>query len=316
MNLARLPLFDELQASRNVLIAGAGGGFDVFSGLPIYFALRDQGKQVFLANLSFSNLTEATGIRLSPAALVVNADSHGAQKYFPEKYLCEWFRTRGEEVEVCCFHRVGVTPVQVGYERVCREWGIDTILLADGGTDSLMRGDEVNLGTPQEDMVSIAAVDELPIQRTFLVCTAFGVDRYHGINHAQYLEAVAALSKTGDFLGAFSFLNAMEEVRLYQEAYTYVEQRMAFPSIVSTSMISAVNGEYGDYHATSRTHGSTLWINPLMNMYWAFRLAGVAARCFYLDDLKKTRRYHEVNEVIGRFRATHTPIKPWQDIPV
>lgn len=262
-------------------------------------------------------MSEATGHRLTPAALLVNADSTGDDLYFPEKFLCEWFRTRGEDINVCCFHRVGVIPLKEGYERLCQEWHIDTIVLTDGGTDSLMLGDEVGLGTPHEDMVSIAAVDGLDMTRTFLMCTAFGVDTYHGINHFQYLEAVAALTKTGDFLGAFSYLNGMEEVRLFQDAYNYVEQRMSeFPSIVSTSILSAVNGEYGDYHATSRTHGSRLWINPLMNMYWGFRLAGVAKRCLYLDQLKTTEQFGQVYEVISRFRSTCDFIKIWNNIPV
>ncbi len=317
MNLARIPLFDELNDSHRILIAGAGGGFDVFGGLPLYFALQQQGKQVFLANLSFSDLSEVSGRSLSPAALFVNADSTGKEYYFPEKYLCEWFRSRGEEVEICCFHRVGVIPLREGYERLCQEWEIDTIILADGGTDSLMRGDEVGLGTPQEDMISIAAVHALELTKTFLVCTAFGVDSFHGVNHAQYLEAVSALAKTGDFLGAFSYMNEMEEVQLYQEAYRYVEQRMpSYPSIVSTSIISAINGEYGDYHATSRTQGSTLWINSLMNMYWGFRLAGVANRCLYLDQIASTREFRQVSERIARFRATCHSIKSWEHIPV
>lgn len=42
-----------LKSSRSVLIAGAGGGFDVFSGLPLYFFLRSLGKEVHLANLSW-----------------------------------------------------------------------------------------------------------------------------------------------------------------------------------------------------------------------------------------------------------------------
>jgi hypothetical protein len=36
MDLARVPFFERLAPARNVLIAGAGGGFDVFAGLPIY----------------------------------------------------------------------------------------------------------------------------------------------------------------------------------------------------------------------------------------------------------------------------------------
>ena len=35
-----LPFFQKLSDSRRVLIAGAGGGFDVFSGLPLYFLSR------------------------------------------------------------------------------------------------------------------------------------------------------------------------------------------------------------------------------------------------------------------------------------
>lgn len=52
-----LPILDQLQSSQNILIAGAGGGFDVFAGLPIYFTLREQGKTVHLANFSFADLS-------------------------------------------------------------------------------------------------------------------------------------------------------------------------------------------------------------------------------------------------------------------
>ena len=56
MNCFGLPFFTRLKRAKRILVAGAGGGFDVFSGLPLYFNLRASGKQVFLANLSFSNL--------------------------------------------------------------------------------------------------------------------------------------------------------------------------------------------------------------------------------------------------------------------
>ena len=45
MNLFPLPFFSQLQPAGHVLVAGAGGGFDVFSGLPLYFALRAAGKK-------------------------------------------------------------------------------------------------------------------------------------------------------------------------------------------------------------------------------------------------------------------------------
>ena len=44
----KLPFFNELEKAQSVLIAGAGGGFDVFCGLPLYFALKREGKTVHL----------------------------------------------------------------------------------------------------------------------------------------------------------------------------------------------------------------------------------------------------------------------------
>jgi hypothetical protein len=78
----RLAYFDELEESRRVVLAGAGGGFDVFCGLPLYFALRNAGKEVFLANLTFSSLGHAAGRRPGPALVEVTADSEGSPTYF------------------------------------------------------------------------------------------------------------------------------------------------------------------------------------------------------------------------------------------
>jgi hypothetical protein len=35
MDFLRLPFFAELDRATTILLAGAGGGFDVFSGLPL-----------------------------------------------------------------------------------------------------------------------------------------------------------------------------------------------------------------------------------------------------------------------------------------
>lgn len=39
-SLFNLPLLKALEGKKSILIAGAGGGFDVFSGIPLYFALK------------------------------------------------------------------------------------------------------------------------------------------------------------------------------------------------------------------------------------------------------------------------------------
>lgn len=54
MNNALIQMASDCQ---NILIAGCGGGFDIYSGLPLYFDLKAMNKNVYLANLAFTDLS-------------------------------------------------------------------------------------------------------------------------------------------------------------------------------------------------------------------------------------------------------------------
>lgn len=306
------PLFAELEQSSNILLAGAGGGFDIFSGLPLYFRLRELGHEVWLANYSFSDLDVNS---LEPMQ-EVNSESHHLD-YFPEKYLCEWL---DENIDHCssvyAFGRTGVQPMLRAYQDLVEEHSLDAVVLVDGGTDSLMRGDEVGIGTPTEDLTSLAAVHALDVDTKLLVCLGFGVDTFHGVCHHYFLEAVAELTKSGDFLGAFSLQHGTEEAQLLREAAEYVFARMsAHKSIVISSILAAVKGEFGDFHSTERTAGSELFINPLMTLYWSFQLDAVAERCLYLDQIIHSNSIEEVGKAILDFRA-RIKRRAWRTLPV
>lgn len=316
MQLFNLPLFAELEKSDRILLAGAGGGFDIFCGLPLYFCLKELGKTVYLANLSFSDLPKYES-RLSPSLLTVTADTPLTRDYFPERHLSSWFREIGEEVPIYCFERTGFKPLKSSYQILVEQLSIDTIVLVDGGTDSLMRGDEIGLGTPHEDVASLAAVDELEVATKLLLCLGFGIDRFHGVCHAHFLENVAALIKSGGFLGTFSLLEEMPEVRSYKAASDYVFKAMPEDiSIVNSSIIAAIDGQYGNYHSTFRTQRSQLWINPLMSMYWCFKLPQVARSILYLDEVKQTDTYTDLLFLIEGWQSRLKKFRKWQDIPV
>jgi hypothetical protein len=317
MSFLTLPIFAELESSRRILIAGAGGGFDIFCGLPLYFGLQAAGKQVFLANMSFSVLEEGAGRWLTPVVVEVTADSSGRRDYFPEYYLSRWFRKQGQEVPIYAFPKTGVAPLTEAYEALVNELELDTVLLVDGGTDSLMRGDEAGLGTPTEDITSIAAVHGLQVPKKLLACLGFGIDTFHGVCHADFLEAVAELTRQGAFLGAWTLTAEMPEVQRYSEATLDVFRATPrMPSIVSASILSAVAGQFDDYHATDRTRGSKLFINPLMTLYWCFQLDPVARRLLYPEELYWTSTMEEVHNLIRRFREGCAGIKQWRDLPV
>jgi hypothetical protein len=313
--MLKLPFLTELEQSEKILVAGMGGGFDVFCGLPLYFGLQALGKQVHLANLSFSFLPPLDE-RLSPAMLAVTADTPRFGDYFPEQFLAEWFRGQGQEVTIYCFERTGVQPLLAAYQTLMNHLQLDTIVLVDGGTDSLMRGDEPGLGTPHEDIASLTAVHQLQLPRKLMACLGFGVDSFHGINHYYFLEGVAELTQAGGYLGAFSLLNDMPEVQQYRQAAEAVFATMPNAvSIVTSSILSALAGHYGDHHATPRTHGSELWINPLMPLYWCFQVDAVAERVMYLQAMEPTVDYMDVRQVIGYFRSQSKTIRPPKRMP-
>ncbi|MBE2225675.1 MAG: DUF1152 domain-containing protein [Anaerolineae bacterium] len=315
--MIELPFFTQLNEGQRILLAGAGGGFDIFCGLPLYFSLKEAGKEVFLANLSFSFLPPIGEERLDPNLLRVTTDTPLFGEYFPEKFLADWFlANENETVPLYCFERTGVRPLQQAYETLITHLDIDTVVLVDGGTDSLMRGDEDGLGTPAEDIASITAVHKLTIPRKMLVCLGFSVDRFHGVSNELSLAAIAELTRQAGFLGNFSLLEQMSSVQKYKAATEYVFQQMPNDiSIVSSSILSALAGNYGDHHATRRTLGSKLWINPLMTNYWCFNLCHIAERILYLDLIKDTEDFMELRGLIKAFWREQAPFQRRHSIP-
>lgn len=270
------------------------------SGLPIFFHLMEQGKAVYLSNISFSATAFGPdSTKVTPHCIQVTPESPAASKYFPEKYYAQWHeRHFGARAQMYAFPLVGAKPLREAYQYIVKTHNIDAILAVDGGTDSIMFGDEEKLGTPSEDHTSIAAImhlDNVPIK--LLACLGFGVDKFHGVSHGLFLENVAAIEQDGGFLGAFSVSRHTKEGGMYMEAYEYVQSKMQ-PSIVCSSIISAMEGKFGDFHPTHRTTGSKLFINPLMSMYWTFDLATVAKHIHYLDDIKDCDDMNTVGIII------------------
>ncbi|KUN86139.1 DUF1152 domain-containing protein [Streptomyces griseoruber] len=300
------PLFTRLRDARRVLVAGAGGGFDVYAGLPLALALRSAGKDVHLANLSFTELYGLPDeVWLEPDVAAVRPDTPARGDYFPEHALARWLEGQGLPATVYAFPRTGVAPLRDAYRALVDHLGgVDAVVLVDGGTDILMRGDEHGLGTPEEDMASLAAVHALAeVEHRLVACLGFGVDAYHGVNHALVLENLAALDREGAYLGAFSLPRDSREGSLYLDAVAHAQASTpGHPSIVNGSVAAAVRGEFGDVRFTERTRGSELFVNPLMSVYFCVDAVGLARRNLYLDRLLDTVLMRQISTRIAEFR--------------
>lgn len=295
-----------------ILISGCGGGYDFLQGIPLFFALKGMGKSVFLGNMSFTELGNANGFVVTkeknPAQSLVcmkitaQTNLNRNDTYFPEKYLSEWFMNEFEEdIPVYAFKRRGVDKVALAYQSVCQKHDIQCIILVDGGSDSLMAGDENELGTPLEDIISIFAVKSTKIP-SFLVCLGIGADRYHGVSDCSTFRAIAELTQKNGFLGSIALTMSMPEVRAYFDASAYVESKMPQQSIVGHYIKSAIIGKFGNYNTMERTKKQKLFVNPFMGQYYFFDLVTVAKRVKYADFCEETKNATEFIVGLDHYR--------------
>ncbi len=315
-----LPILDKLANSENILIAGAGGGFDIFSGLPIYFTLREMGKNVHLANFSFTDLRLAgiaSEVEILIAELLVGAKGnirHPLQ-YLPEPYLAQWFKeTQGEEVTIWMLANTGGYPLTQAYEHLVKHLKIDAIVLVDGGVDSLMRGDEIGAGTLVEDTLSLCAVRNLDVPVKILACIGFGTEVEEAVCHYNALENMSALIKAGAFLGACALAPQMPAFQQFEAACRYVwEQKDHHKSHISTRIIPAVRGEFGNYDMYKLNRGS-VFVSPLMSLYWFFDANTVIKHNMLIDTLAETMTKEEAFRLVNAF-VRRMNLRPRRNIP-
>ncbi|MFN8375522.1 MAG: DUF1152 domain-containing protein [Anaerolineae bacterium] len=315
-----LPIFDKLADSQNILIAGAGGGFDIFSGLPIYFTLREMGKTVHLANYSFTDLRlAAIASEMETLILDLLAGAKGnvqhPLQYLPEPYLVQWFKqVRGEDVTVWMFANTGGHPLALAYEHLIKRLKIDAIILVDGGVDSLMRGDESGSGTLVEDTLSLSAVRNLDVPVKILACIGFGTEVEEAVCHYNALENMADLTKAGAFLGACALTPQMPAFQQFESACRYVwDQPDHHKSHISTRIIPAVRGEFGNYDMYNLNRGS-VFVSPLMGLYWFFDAPTVIKHNLLIDTVAETQTKEDAFRLCNGF-IRRLNLRPRRSIP-
>jgi len=294
-----LPIYDRLERCEKVLLAGMGGGFDLFCGLPIYFELKRKGVEVELANFSFSDIESWDGgVKLSPTLAGVTGEQERTVVYFPEYHLAKWFKSHlNKNITVWCFHKTGAASLLDNYHILQKHLNFDGIVLIDGGFDALIRGDEAETGSLIEDALSLCVVNEMDSMKERLICcTGFGIEL--GLSFDQILENISGLIREDGFYGSCSLLKNLNAYEYYESAVLYVQSQLyQDPSVINSSIISATRGDFGDVHLTPKTRGSHLNINPLMSQYWFFDLKKVAMRNLYISQLLQTRTFMEALEI-------------------
>lgn len=295
------PIDAALSGARNVLLAGCGGGYDVLGAVPLLASLADRGCDVHLASLSFTYLNGLDGTAQSaaiPNLYEVPSSAASGDVYCPEAWLARFVETRlGRRRPVWAFDKTGVRPLARAYAHLVEALSIDTVVLVDGGIDALLRGDETSLGTPAEDLTSIAAVRQLAVPRKLLACVGLGAEVRDGIPHEQVFARIAELTRAGAFLGSEALVASARGGSLYLDAveYLFTNQKSVRTSHVHKVVSAAMRGDYG-------SDGPHVWRSPLLNTFWYFALDAVADSHLFLDALSATDSIWDVTAIIEAVR--------------
>ncbi len=281
-------------AIRTVLIAGCGGGFDFLHGLLLWPELRHLGKRVIVGSCSWGDPDMLGGdaqVVFEAGDRVVkrvSAQSSFHPAYAPEVHLAAFL----DDVEpadaphhVYAYNaRDFACPEMTDvFRMLVREHDVDAIVLVDGGSDSLMAGDEAGLGDPVEDAVSLASAASLtdtPVK--ILLSVGLGLDRHNGVSDAASMRAVAELTARGGFLGALALEPSQPGVQFYRELAAFFEARDGVRSAVPGVILSVLEGHFGADVVPAalqrRVQPGSLALHPLMAILWAFDVDAVAAR--------------------------------------
>ncbi len=308
------PIIARLAGCKRVLLAGCGGGYDILGAVPLIPALRARGCEVHLASLSFTYLNGLDGARQDPTHpnLYEVDGAHATElKYCPEAWLARFLSARlGAPQVVHCFDKTGVVPLTAAYRALVARYAIDAIVLVDGGIDAVLRGDERSIGTPSEDLASLAAVADVDVATKLLACVGLGSEWRDGISHADALERIAVMTARGAFLGAAALVPGMPEADLYRDALAevFAHQADMKRSHVHAVVEAACRGEFGD-------RGPHVWLSPLLNLFWFFDATAVIADHAFLPDLRGTDTIWEVSARVEAARKA-LAIRPRAAIPI
>jgi hypothetical protein len=307
------------QSVKTVMLCGCGGGFDFVHSLMFYPELKRLGKSVVIGSYSFGNPNRITGDaetifdRGGAVAKRVTGASQPDPYYGPEVHVCSYLdslypASAPHSVYAYYARAFSVPLLRQLYEQLIHAHSIDAIVIVDGGSDSLMAGDEEGLGDPIEDAVSVTAVASLdPRIVKILVSIGLGTDRYNHVSDAASLRAIAELTQQGGFLGAVGLEPSNPGYLFYRGCLEHIYQHQGFRSVLSGTIASAIEGWFGRDVVPPLVQGRVkegeLFLWPLMTVLWGFDVNSVARRSFIAKWIAECQSARECTDALLLARA-------------
>lgn len=296
------------QENQLIIIAGCGGGYDLFCGLPLYS--REKQNQI-LVNFSFTEPILFDHFeKISEKCYYVDANTLKLEldeyTYFPEYKLS---RILGHPI-YCFVDSPTCYQITSGYKKIIQrhyhmKLGNITIYLVDGGSDSILTGNEKELGTPVEDVMHMKALDNLDTDTyivRYLVLLGANIDVGHGVELKDIETRLDDLEQK--YLVSKKILNKEDpEVMFYMNTFNQCNPEY---SIVNSLVTAAINGHRGNYlpeALNQRIRESLVCINEMTITQYIFHLKPVLEENIYQKEITEHMTNNQVDNLIGKYNG-------------
>jgi hypothetical protein len=291
-----------------VAIAGCGGGYDIFGGIPLYFDAINEAKKIILINFSFTDsqsfeISVKSGLaRMYTRYLfcINRYENHDgiSEDFFPEARLASYLN---HSVYAILIHEnPKLSDITESYNHIIQNEGsIDVFYLVDGGCDVLLTGTEQGLGTPVEDMMHLKVINNLNIREKYVMAIGVDVDVAHGVKLDDLIKRLEQLDKYKVDEKLLKLNN--QNVIKYTDA---VKSCQPTNSIVQSLIIASLEGHTGHYtpnHLKRRIKKNRINLNSRVCTAYIYPLSKIASDVKYLDKIEESMNTDQVDDLIGEF---------------
>lgn len=227
---------------------------------------------------------------------------------YVEGYLSQYFKAAlNEDKIVWMINRTHVKELKKAFEKLVSHLGIDAIILVDGGIDSINTGTEDGSGTMFEDTLTLAATKDIQLPK-ILACIGFGTEIEEKINHYRALENMSNIIKQNGFYGNCSLVSYMNSFKFYKAACEYIWIQPGHKkSHISTRIIPAAEGEFGNFKMYDEENQIEVCISPLMNLYWFFDADAAVYNNTIIPYIENVETFYETIQIaVSRIKGVNT----------
>jgi hypothetical protein len=339
---------------QTILIVGCGGGFDFVHSLLFYNELIALGKKIVVGSYSFGDPRDISGEEAEhvfgegkSSVFKVTSKCSGSPSYCPEIGFCSILDEIQPQFSPHYIYAYNaraftVSALSAFYSKLVADHNVDAIIVVDGGSDSLMRGDENELGDPVEDAVSVRAVASLCCSLSafqdshlnsstschkilgILMAIGVGCDRFNFVSDASSFRAIAEITSLGGFLGATSIERSSDGLNMYREGLNRIYELQSMRSVLAGSIVSSAMGCYGSEGSLpplpidfgSRLSGE-LYLWPIMSLIWMFDVTVVSQRSYLCDWVESAEDQSMAQRIINRERKKLSGgVRPVENFPL